>query len=256
MDSMDKIVIDGNKCLIELNMERNDITSDYISHYTSNGNFLSIVRNNGFMASCVKRYQSQQEKIEECFLDELFSVSFADPLEMHDENYMWEKYGDENRGVRLDFYKADRWMDMIDKKRLFELYHGDSVVETLRSNQTSNEIRGETSPCIACIDIHKQTYSDKKETLFIKKTNGVEPYLLVPAVNIENQKYEKEKEIKLVIHLSSTKLVEVKEGESLFVPINFGGLKKVVINCGVKNKHREEIKELLKQSCYANFELK
>ena len=256
MDSNDKMVVDGNKCLIQLDAKRNDITSNHISHYTGYESFLSIIKNNGFMASCVKRYQSQQEKIEECYWDELFSVSFADPLEMHNESYMWKKYGDKNRGIRLDFYKAESWMDMIDKRRLFELHHGDSVVETFRSNQTSNEIQGATSPCIACIDIHKQIYSDKKETLFIENTNGVESYLPVPAVNTEKQKYEIEKEIKLVIHLSFTKPVEVNKGDLLFVPINFGGFKKVVINCGVKNKHREEIKGLLKQSHYANFELK
>lgn len=147
-------------------------------------------------------------------------------------------------------------MDMIDKRRLFELYHGDNVVETFRSNLTSNEIQGATSSCIACIEIHKQTYSKKKEKLFIKTENGLEPYLPVPAVNTEKQKYKIEKEIKLVIHLSSTKPVEINKGEHLFVPINFGGLKKIVINCGAQNEHREEIKKLLKQANYANFELK
>lgn len=238
----DTITVDSTKTLIELGVKPKDASNLVcISHYTRIKNAIEILTNCGFYAKSLLHYgseakfnnSSEQKKT-------VFLASFT--KEMNDVEEMWQNFGDNNKGCKIEFYFEQGLKDTFTPTRPLMCCNGKNLVGFIESKELrvkNYQEKANIMPDIfAELNFQLVDYEgleENKSSMFI--TNENMDYAIVNQIgNSVRKSYSIQDEVRIKILLQSFYEKEIPFFDRIFLPYDIKKIKKIIVKIGKKAK--------------------
>lgn len=232
-----------------------------LSHYTKIEALKKILISKKIRFTNIGKLKGKNEQYSvggKMYSDYLFSLSFTHRLENSDK--MWEKFGDNYKGVKITVYFDKNIEDLIDKNSLAEGMNDGKVRAKFEiSGKESNYLYNEEllkKGILVQLHYNDVEYINKSKLDFESSFKIKDRlYLDLNKLGKVGNKYKYQEETRISAVLMGNE--KTNEIDYLYMPLNFEKLKEIRIEFGMncKPNNIEEIENIIKSEHLKNIKL-